>query len=416
MLRDTMNAQSPVIAPLREANFGWYFLSRLVNLAGSTMAPVALAFAVLEVSDSASALGGVLAARSIPTVVFLLAGGVLADRFGRALVIQTANVASAASQGAIAALLITGHAELWHLVVLSVVNGTASAASMPALAGIVPALVAREHLQPANVLLSMTRSALAVVGPSVAAVLVVSASPGWALAVDACTWLLSALLLVPVRLPVPRPSGTTALGELREGWQLFRTTTWLWVVVLAFSVMNVIHTGGFDTLGPALAKDSAIGAHGWGLVLSAQAAGLLVMTLLLLRAPLRRPLLVGMLGVSLFGVPLIVLGLHPHTPAAVAASFLGGMGIELFNLCWNLAMQENVPEEMLARAYSYDLLGSFVAIPVGQLSFGPLGAAYGVREVLVAGGVAYVLIALATLLSADVRGLRRVSTTSAPVP
>ena len=414
MIRRTMFTGTPASAPLREPNFRWYFLSRAVNLAGSSMAPVALAFAVLEVSDSAGALGGVLAARSIPVVVFLLAGGVIADRVGRTVVIQAANLLSFASQGAIAVLLISGHAELWHLVLLSVVNGTASAASMPALAGIVPALVPREQLQPANVLLSMTRSALTILGPTVAAALVVTTGPGWALAIDAVTWLAAAVLLLPVRLPAPERSGESVLAEVREGWDLFRTTTWLWVVVLAFAAMNIIHSGGFDTLGPVLAVGSDIGEHGWGLILSAQAAGLLVMTLILLRMPMRRPLRSGMVGVAFFGVPLIVMGVHPHTLPVLVASFIGGLGIELFSLGWNLAMQENIPDEMLARAYSYDMLGSFVAIPVGQLTFGPLASAFGLREVLTVSGIVYVVIALATLGSRSVRDLTRVRPTSPP--
>ncbi|MDF1606449.1 MFS transporter [Nocardioides sp. YIM 152315] len=401
--------RAAALAPLREPRFRWYFLSRLVNLAGTTMAPVALAFAVLEVDDSAGSLGLVLAAHSIPQVVFLLFGGVVADRLGRTLVIQVSNVGAAVSQALLATLLLTGHAELWHFVALSAVNGTLSAMSMPAMAGIVPALVPREQLQQANVLISMSRSALAILGPSVSAALVVTVGPGWALAVDAATWLAAAMLLAPIRLPARARTGTdpSLLRELVEGWQFFRRTTWLWVVVLAFGVLNAIHAGGLDTLGPVLAKDTDIGAHGWGLIMSAQAVGLFLMTLLLLRIPLRRPLFSGMLGVAFFGLPLVVMGLHPQTAWVMAAAFVAGMGIELFGLGWNLAMQEHVPDEMLSRAYSYDMLGSFVAIPVGQLAFGPLAAAFGIRDVLLAGGLVYLAVALLTLTSRSVRELRR---------
>jgi MFS family permease len=415
-------SRAAALAPLREPNFRWYFLSRVVNLCGTTMAPVALAFAVLEISDSPGDLGLVLAAHSIPMVAFVLAGGVIADRFGRALVIQGSNLLSALSQGVLATLLLTGHAELWHFVALSAFNGTVSAASLPALAGLVPQLVPREQLQPANVLTSMSRNALAILGPSVAATLVVTVGPGWALAVDAATWAVSAVLLLPIRIPPRVASGepTSVVTELREGWTYFRSTTWLWVVVLAFGVLNAIHAGALLTLGPVLAKSSAIGEHGWGLIMSAEAVGLFAMTLLLMRFTLQRPLLWGMLGVALFGLPIVVLGAHPHTLPVMLAAVLAGMGIELFGLGWNLAMQEHVPAEMLSRVYSYDMLGSFVAIPVGQLAFGPLAAALGVRRVLVVAGIVYLVIALATLLSRSVRTLPRVpvspSTTSAPVP
>ena len=405
-------SRTGALAPLREASFRWYFLSRLVNLCGTTMAPVALAFGVLEVSHSPGDLGLVLAAHSLPMVVFILAGGVIADRLGRTLVIQGANVLSALSQGTIAVLLITDRAEIWHFVVLSALNGVASAASMPALAGLVPQLVPRAQLQPANVLVSMARSALSILGPSLAAVLVVSVGPGWALAVDALTWAASALLLGLVDIPARPRTGEepSVLAELREGWAYVRSTTWLWVVVVTFAVLNAIHEGGLNTLGPVLAKDSAIGEGGWGLIMSAQAVGLLLMGVVLMRVTLQRPLLWGMLGVALFGLPMVVLGAVAQTPPVLVAAVLAGMGIELFGLGWNLAMQEHVPDEMLSRAYSYDMLGSFVAMPLGPVLVGPLAAVFGVREVLVAGGVVYLVLSLAVLGSRSVRTLPRVVT------
>lgn len=411
-------SRTAALAPLREPNFRWYFGSRLVNLCGTTMAPIALAFAVLEISDSPGDLGLVLAAHSLPMVVFLLAGGVIADRLGRTLVIQGSNVLSALSQGTLAALLLAGHAELWHFVALSAFNGTVSAVSLPALAGLVPQLVPHEQLQPANVLVSMSRSALAILGPSVAATLVVTVGPGWALAVDAAAWAGSAALLRPLRIP-PRARASvepSVLAELREGWTYVRSTTWLWVVVLAFAVLNAIHEGGLNTLGPVLAKESAIGAHGWGLIMSAQAVGLLLMSLVLMRFTLQRPLLWGMLGVALFGLPMVVMGLVAQTVPVLVVAVLAGMGIEVFGLGWNLAMQEHVPGEMLSRAYSYDMLGSFVAMPAGPILVGPLAGVFGVQEVLLVGGLVYLVVALLVLLSPAVRTLPRLSTTSAPGP
>ena len=404
------------LAPLREPNFRYYFYARLVNLLGSTMSGVALVFAVLEVSDSPSAVGVVLAAHSIPMVVFLLVGGVVADRFGRTQVIQVSNMAAGASQLAIAALVISGSAQLWQLVVLTAVNGVVAAVSLPALAGVLPQLVPRDQLQPANVLVSMTRSGLTILGPSAAGVLVVTVGAGWALAVDGVTYLLSAALLLRVRLPRPvRDSrGTSVVTDLREGWTYFRQTTWLWVVVLAFCLICAIHQGGMFTLGPVLAKDSSIGERGWGLILSAEAAGLLLTGLVLLRVRLERPLLWGMVGTAAYGLPMIVLGLETHLLPVMLAAFVAGVGIEVFALGWNLAMQENVPEDMLSRAFSYDAFGSFVAIPVGQLLAGPLALVFGIQDVILVAGILLVVVAFTTLLSRSVRTLPRVSTTSAP--
>lgn len=413
-----MTSRQETLAPLREPNFRYYFLSRLVDRAGTTMAGVALAFAVLEVSDSATALGTVLAAYSIPMVIFLLAGGVLADRFGRTLVMQATNVASAASQLAMAALVITDTAQLWHLVVLAALNGTATAAGMPAMAGIMPQLVPREQLKEANLLLAVPENALMVLGPAISGVLVVTIGPGWALAVDGATYAVATLLLTRVRIPPPLPRAEKpgALADLREGWTYLTSTTWLWVVVASFALLNAITAGAMNTLGPVLAIQTDIGESGWGLIRSAQAVGFLACSLVLIRMHLRRPLLWGMLAVSLEGVPMIVLGVEPVLVAAVAAAFVAGFGGQVFGLGWDLAMQEKVPEEMLSRAYSYDMLGSFVAIPVGQLAFGPLAVLFGVQEVMLVAGIAYVALALLTLVSRQVRGLERVSTTSPPAP
>ena len=400
------------LTPLRNANFAWYYGSRFVNTLGNMMANIALAFAVLDITDSPTALGQVLAAHTIPMVLFLLFGGVVADRFPRAVVLQLSNLTSALTQGAIAFLVITGTAELWMVIALSAVHGLVSAISFPAMASMVPQLVPREQLQSANALLSLSRGGLTIIGPTVGALLVVTVGSGWALAVDAFTWLVAALLLTPVTMP-PKPAPaerSSTLHELREGWTLFRSITWLWVIVLAFGFLNAIHTGAWFTLGPAVAKDT-IGEQGWGFVLSAESIGLLAMTVLLLRVRMRRPLLYGMLGCSLMGIPIFVLGVEPHLVTLIAVTFIAGAGIEMFSMGWNLAMQENIDDSMLSRAYSYDALGSFVAMPVGQLLYGPLGEWFGFRDVLMWSGIAYAAIALLALTSRSVRTLDR-----APVP
>ena len=399
------------LTPLRDRQFAWYYASRVTNTMGNMMAGVALAFAVLDITGSASALGQVLAAATIPMVVFLLFGGVIADRFPRAVVLQLSNIASGVTQAAVAYLVISGRAELWMLIALEAVHGLVAAVAMPAMSSMVAQLVPRGQLQSANALLSLSRGGLTIVGPTVSALLVVQVGAGWALAADAATWFLSAGCLAFVRMP-PRPRTETpksTLRELREGWRLFAGTRWLWVVVLAFGFLNAIHTGAWFTLGPAIAEKT-IGKQGWGMVLSAESFGLVAMTLVLLRVRIRRPLYGGMLGCALMGLPMLILGERPHLALLMVASFVAGAGIEVFSIGWNIAMQENVEESMLSRAYSYDALGSFVAMPVGQLAYGPLGEAFGYRDVLLVSGFAYLAIALVTLTSRSVRDLRRVET------
>jgi MFS family permease len=319
-------------------------------------------------------------------------------------------------QGVIALLVVTRTAEIWMLVVLTAMQGVSSAVSFPAMASIMPQLVQRDQLQQANALNSLMRGSLNILGPTVGALLVVTVGAGWALMADAITWFVAALLLLPVRIP-PRPARTeespSAIAELREGWTYFWQTTWLWVVVIAFSVLNAIHIGAIFILGPTVALET-FGEQGWGLVLSAESAGLILMTIVMLRVPLQRPLLLGMLGISLLGLPILLLGVRPELVVMIVAMFVAGAGTEVFSIGWNLAMQENIDDQMLSRAYSYDALGSFVAIPVGQLAFGPLAGVFGYRDVLVVSGIAYFGICLLTLLSRSVRDLpRRPSETQA---
>lgn len=406
------------LAPLRYPAFAWYLSSRTVNLLGTMAATVAVAFAVLDLTGSATALGQVLAARTIPMTALLLFGGVLADRLPRALVLQLSNLSSAALQGATAVLLLTGHAQLWALVVLQALQGAASGVGFPAMSGMVPALVPRPELQRANVLVSMSRGLAAIAGPSLGTLLVVTVGSGWAVLADAGAWLVAALLLLPVRqlgTARPQPAGprTSAVAELREGWQVFRSTTWLWLVVAAFAVLNAIAAGAWLTLGPVIAEDT-IGRQAWGWVLSAEAVGALVATVVLLRVPLPRPLLVGALAIALLGIPITLLGLDPTVVVLVAAAALGGVGLEVFGLGWNLAVQEHVPDAQLSRVYSYDALGSMAAVPVGQLLYGPLADHFDAASVVAVSGVVWVVVSLSVLLSRSVRDLPRVALAPEP--
>ena len=396
------------LAPLRDRRFRLLFTGRAVSMLGSSMAPVALAFAVLDLSDSAAVLGIVLAARSIPMAAFMLVGGVVADRFSRSVVLQVSHLLSAATQGAVALLLLTGHAEVWSLVLLEAANGTVTAFTFPAMNSIVPAVVQRSFLQQANALLSFARHGLYVLGPTVATVLVVTVGSGWAVAFDALTWLVAAWCMGRLRLPAfERSESTSMLHDLRVGWGEFTSRSWVWIIVAAFGAMNAIHVGVWFTLGPVIAKDT-FGPGPWGWVLSAEALGLLLMTLVLLRVTLRYPLRAGMLGMLTMTAPFLVLGVDPSVLPLMALSFAGGAGLEVFGIGWSTALQEHIPEEVLSRVFSYDALGSFLAIPVGQLLAGPLASWFGAQEVAIGGAILYALLVSATLLSPSVRNLERV--------
>lgn len=399
------------VAALTDRRFAWYFAARTVSTAGSAMAPVALAFAVLHVDRSASALAQVLGVRTLAMVVFLLVGGVISDRFSRITVLQVSHLLTLVTQGLAAALVISGQATLTQLTVIEGVNGAVSAFTMPAMMGIVPLVVDRRHLQQANALLSFSRNGLGIVGPAVAGLLVVGVGPGWALAVDALTYAVAIVCLARVRLPVQedaRSPRASMLRELRDGWSEFTSRTWLLVIVLVFGVNNAIHVGVVGVLGPLIASTTpGLGEAGWGVVLSAQAAGTVLMTLVMLRLAQRHPLREGMVAVSLVAIPILALGLSAHLVVLVVAFFVAGAAVEVFGVGWSTALHEHVPLSVLSRVSSYDALGSFVAIPVGTFVYGALASRVDLTVLLVASAALYAVIALAALASRSVRDLRR---------
>ncbi len=380
-------------------------------MAGSAMAPVALAFAVLDVTGSVSDLGIVLAARQIPTVLFVLFGGVWADRLRRHQVMVVSNLVSAAAQAVTAALLILGHAHIWQLAALAAVNGSASAFFFPASTGIVPQTVPSPLLQQANAALRLTLNATNIVGAAIGGILVAATSPGWAIAIDAGSYVAASACLGAMHLPAGlRIEGSTVLHELREGWRDFWSRTWLWAIVLQFAIVNAVETGSLDVLGPAVAKKHLGGAGAWGGVLSAFSFGLVLTGVVMLRWRPRRILRTATFGIFPMVLPLVALIRPAPLEVVILASFLAGAGVEVFGVLWDTAMQQQIPPEKLSRLSSYDALGSFVLIPVGLAVAGPVGAAVGLRAAFIGSSVLIAAVTALVLLSRDVRTLERRAT------
>ncbi len=262
--------------PLGQRRFRLLFLGRTTSFVGNAFANVALAFAVLELTGSKADLGYVLAARALPQVVFLLVGGIWADRLPRHRVMVGSNVVSGLSQAAIAALLLLGHAHIWQLMALGAVNGLSSAFFFPAAVGIVPQTVSRSMLQSANALLRLGTNASFIGGAALGGLIVAATSPGVGLACDAASFLLAALFVGLIRLPPGlRMESTNFLAELAEGWREFSSRPWLWAIVAQFGFVNAIEQGSQSVLGPVISKEYFGGAAAWGLILTVQSLGLL---------------------------------------------------------------------------------------------------------------------------------------------
>jgi MFS family permease len=400
---------------LRHARFRWLATARTTGFLGNAVAPVALAFAVLDLTGSVTALGAVVGARSIANVLLLLVGGVLADRLPRAVLLQGSSLAAAATAGLMAAAVLGGFASVPLLAAIGLVNGGVAAVAMPASLSITPETVPAEHLQQANALLRIGTNTASIVGVSAGGLLAATAGPGWAMAGIAVVFAVEAACYARIGgVRVPRPR-TNPLAELREGWSEFVSRRWVWVVVLQFMVVNAAMSGGAQVLGPSVADDT-FGRAGWGLALACQTAGAVAGGVLAARWLPRRALFFGTALIVLEAPPLLALGLAPHLVVLLPAMFLTGVAMEQFTIAWDLSLQENVPGEKLARVYSYDMIGSMLAVPLGQLAIGPVAARVGASATLVGCAVLVVATTCAALASRQVRELRRRSPVGEPVP
>lgn len=372
------------VGALREREFRLLFFGRTLSVAGSSLVPVALAFAVLDLTGSASDLGFVIAARYVPIVGLLLVGGVWADRLPRNVVLLSTDVIRFSLQTAVGILLITGHARIWHIAAAMVLDGAAHAFFMPASTGIVPHTVGPERLQQANAFLGMTTNSVSTLGPAVAGVLVGTVGPGWAFVVDGATYALSAAFLARMRLPraARTASAPNFLAELRHGWREFRAHTWMLVIDIWAVVANMTVIPGLLVLGALVADRELGGATSWGLILAGFGLGAVLGDLVAVLVKPRRPLVLGCVAMAGWAVPLVLLAVPAPTVAIAAGALFAGGGLTLFNTLFATTMQEQVPDEALARVSGYDWLASVAFMPIGYAIVGPLAESVGVAEIL----------------------------------
>jgi MFS family permease len=396
------------LGPLGEREFRLLFAGRTISALGSAMAPVGLAFAVIDLTGSGSDLGIVLAARALATIAFLLVGGVWADRLPRHLVMVTTNLISGTIQAVVATLLLVGQARIWELAVLAFLNGASIAFFFPASAGVVPQTVPPELQQEANAALRLGLNSTNIVGSGIGGLLVAATSPGWAIAADAASFGLAAAVIAAMHLPAGlRMEGSTVLRELHEGWRDFWARGWLWAIVLQFGIVNAFQSGAFGVLGPLVSKRHLGGAAAWGGVLSAVVAGNVLSGVLMLRWRPRRILLVATLAVFPLALPLLALAGPSPLAVVVLAGFVAGFSVEIFGVLWDTAMQQEIPQDKVSRMYSYDALGSWGLMPIALAAIGPLAAAVGTRATLVLSAGLVVGATAPVLLSRDVRHLER---------
>lgn len=393
------------MGPLRERNFLLLFLGQSVSGLGNALVPVALAFALLDLTHSAADLGYVLGSESAAQVAFLLAGGVIADRISRRAVMLASDVVRGAGEAVLGILLITGRPSVWVIGALAIVQGGAGAAFLPASTGLVPAVVSPQNLQQANQLQQVAGAAASIVGPALAGLLVVTTSPGWAILLDSASFGVSVIMLAAMRLKqLPRPARQHFLTDLREGWGEFRSHSWLWPMVIAFSLVNLL-IGAYSVLGPVASQRYLGGAAAWATVVTVGGIGSVAGGLLAARLRPRHPLRAGVCAAVAAGLTPLAFAAGLPVPGIAAIAAVAGTGIILFLSLFNSTMQRQVPECSLSRVTSYTWFGALIAYPFGLAVAGPVASVLDVRTALLVVGALMILAILPLLSVRDIRQL-----------
>ncbi|HEV2932796.1 MAG TPA: MFS transporter [Streptosporangiaceae bacterium] len=419
MSRGGLVRRYPVMA-IRD--FRLLLAERLIAPASVGFSMVGVSFAVLRATNSPADLSYVLAAQIAPALVFALLGGVAADRFPPQRVIVAANLFMAVGEGTFGLLALTGRPPLWAMIGLESLTGIGVAIFYPASQALLPGIVPGAMLQEASAISRLAMNTGQMSGAAAAGLLVAAAGPGWALVLCGIGMVATVPMLMSIRGVRPGMTARPARGndtgneaeapapglltELREGWSEFRSHTWLWVIVAQFCIVLMAWYGAFSVLGPVVAREHLGGPAAWGAITAADAFGLIAGGVLSLRFTPRRPMLFVVLTGGAIAISPLSLAMVLPLPAVCLASFSLGVFIEMMMVQWTVALARNIPPDKLARVSSYDVLGSVMAMPVGALIAGPLGAAIGTSSAQYAAAAVIVVASALALIPRDVRTMR----------
>ena len=396
-----------MLGVLREREFRLLWLGQSAFTVGDRLVFVALALYVTEIGTPTD-VGVVLAAHAIPLVACVMFGGVLADRLPRHRLMLATDVIRGAAHALLAVLIFTGAVEIWMIVVIEIVFGSAEAFFRPAMTGLVPQTVDEDQVQEANAAIAIVNTVSEFAGPALATLLVLGVGAGWAFALDALTFLVSAVFLAQMR---PRARGViestgSMLRDLRDGWTEFRARTWVWGIVAIFSFMLVVALAPYTVLGPTVAEEQYGSKAVFGTLAAALGLGTVCGALVGFRWRPDRPMLAGMVVTLGWPAAIALFALGLPVPLLVIVFFASGVGIALFDVWWHTALQQRIPAHSLSRVSSYDWMGSLALLPVGYLLAGPIGEAVGNTEVLAIGGLIALFLALLGFAITDVWRLR----------
>ena len=394
--------------PLREHNFRLLAGARTISFFGTNLAPIAVAFAVLDLTGSATDVGIAFACWTLAQISTLLVGGVVADRLPRRLVMLSSDGANFAIRASMGVLLVTDHARVWELFVLQALGGAATAFYSPASTGLVPETVPARMRQQANAIMSISRYLAFPLGAATGGAIVATIGSGYALLVDGATYATSAILLSRIRLAgrARTAAAPNFVRELREGWQGFTEHTWVWLLTGWISLYFLITYAPFFVLGPYIAKNSLGGATAWAIVVTGEAIGSLGGGIVGLRVRPRRAMTsIGALF-TLSGLQCALLAVHAPALAIGAAAILSGFAFSFGTVIWDTALQQTIAPDKLARVSAYNWMGAMAFLPAGYAIAGPVADVIGMSTSLWIGTI-WIVVTTAIVISVrDVRSFR----------
>ena len=407
-------------APLRHRDFGLLWAGQTISLLGDGVFLVAMAWQAYTISNAPSALSVVGIAMTVPTVVLLLAGGVVSDRIDRRRVLLAADLVRGLAVLTLAVLSVSGALELWHMCALVAVYGAGTAFFGPAFDAIVPDLLPESELAQANSLDQFVRPiAFRLAGPALGGWLVAALGVGPAFAVDALSFALSAVMVLCIRTRVTRAEAAGSVADdLRQGFRFVRSNVWLWGTLVSAAFAYLLFLGPVEVLLPFVVKNDLHGsAAELGVVFAAGGIGSVGAAVLMseLGQP-RRTITVIYATWTLATLAVAGYGLATAGWQLMAASLAFNALETVGTIVWVTLKQREVPASMLGRVSSLDWLISIGLLPLSFALTAPLASAVGAQTTLVAAGLAGAAVTMAALLLPGMFDVERPQATPVRLP